>query len=167
MPKKKDHLRITPLQSIRRKCLWCCAGSHTEVRLCPAEGCPLWEYRLGKRPAQSHRTPVQAIKAKCRDCCGETWADVQKCPGQKLADGACPLFGFREGSNPNISAETRARQRAALERRRLVEKRQSSPLVATSETEGRVFVHPEGEGLGNAPFLFNPATAGNPAQVAR
>lgn len=167
MLKKKQQPNMTPMRSIRHKCLWCCADSAKEVRLCPAVDCQLWEYRLGKRPEHAQRTPGQAIKAKCRDCCGETWADVQKCPGLKLADGPCTLHPFRAGANPNISEETRARQREAMERRLLVEKCQSSPLVAASEDDGRAFGHPGVEGLEIDNPIFNPATAGNPVRAGR
>lgn len=37
-------------QAIRMKCLDCCCGNAAEVRRCPAEKCPLWEFRLGKNP---------------------------------------------------------------------------------------------------------------------
>jgi hypothetical protein len=37
------------LKEIRAYCLWCCAGSKHEVRLCPVADCPLWGYRFGKR----------------------------------------------------------------------------------------------------------------------
>jgi len=158
MPKKKTH--ITPMQAIRRKCLWCAGGSRIEVRLCPATSCPLHEYRGGKRPENATLTPLQAIKAKCRDCCGLTWADVQKCPGLKLADGPCSLHPFREGANPNISAETRARHRAAMEGRRLAEKRQSSPLVEASETKGRGFVQAEVGDFEIDNPIFNPLAVG-------
>ena len=36
------------LRAIRAHCLWCCKDSRTEVRLCPAEDCPLWLYRFGE-----------------------------------------------------------------------------------------------------------------------
>lgn len=41
----------SPLKAIRRYCRWCCLKSNNEVRLCGAEGCPLWWYRFGVRPA--------------------------------------------------------------------------------------------------------------------
>ena len=165
MPNKKSNL--TPMQAIRRKCLWCCDGSHTEVRLCPASDCPLHEYRSGKRPECANRTPLQAVKAKCRDCYGTTWADVQKCGGLKLIDGPCTLYPFRQGTNPNISDETRARQRAAMERRLAIEKGQSSPLVDALETDGRGFVHPEELGLEIDNPLFNPAAVGSALHARR
>ena len=42
---------MTPMKAIREKCLDCCCGSAQEVRLCPAQKCPLWPYRMGKRPS--------------------------------------------------------------------------------------------------------------------
>lgn len=40
----------TPIKAIRAKCLDCCCGSSNEVRACPVENCPLFEYRFGRRP---------------------------------------------------------------------------------------------------------------------
>ena len=40
--------RITRKKAIRLKCLNCCCDKSNEVRLCPATGCPLWRFRLGK-----------------------------------------------------------------------------------------------------------------------
>lgn len=44
-PNKKPLLKI-----IREKCLDCCVGKHSEVRLCHITDCPLWPYRMGKNP---------------------------------------------------------------------------------------------------------------------
>ena len=38
---------LTRTQAIRRKCLDCCCGNHTEVRRCTAQKCPLFPYRMG------------------------------------------------------------------------------------------------------------------------
>lgn len=40
--------RLTRGKAIRLKCLDCCAGSYSEVRLCSATKCPLWRYRMGR-----------------------------------------------------------------------------------------------------------------------
>lgn len=40
--------KITRKKAIRLKCLDCCCDKANEVRLCPATGCPLWRFRLGK-----------------------------------------------------------------------------------------------------------------------
>lgn len=42
--------RATPVKSIRLKCLDCSCGQPSEVRFCPVKHCPLYPYRLGKRP---------------------------------------------------------------------------------------------------------------------
>ena len=42
----------TPIKAIRAKCLDCCLDQPTEVRLCEAKNCPLWEYRMGHRPKE-------------------------------------------------------------------------------------------------------------------
>lgn len=39
--------RLTRGEAIRAKCLDCCCGSYTEVRLCPVPDCALYRYRLG------------------------------------------------------------------------------------------------------------------------
>jgi len=49
--------KLTPIKAIRAKCLDCSGGSSKEVRLCPAEGCPLWPYRFGKRPLTTNENP--------------------------------------------------------------------------------------------------------------
>ena len=41
---------LTPIKSIRAKCIDCCNGQRYEVKLCVISGCPLYPYRLGKRP---------------------------------------------------------------------------------------------------------------------
>ena len=41
---------LTPIKSIRQKCLDCCAFQKKEVALCAAVNCPLHPYRFGHRP---------------------------------------------------------------------------------------------------------------------
>lgn len=42
--------KLTPLKAIRAKCMDCTAGQFIEIRLCTCIKCPLYEYRMGKRP---------------------------------------------------------------------------------------------------------------------
>ena len=42
----------TPIKSIRDKCIDCSGGQLKEVRLCPVTNCPLYPYRMGKRPTK-------------------------------------------------------------------------------------------------------------------
>ena len=44
------------LKAIRAHCLWCCNDSFQEVRSCPADTCPLWRFRFGRRPKPQPRT---------------------------------------------------------------------------------------------------------------
>lgn len=46
---------LTPLKAMRAKCLYCCAGSAHEVKLCPIPDCPLYPYRFGKTPESKKR----------------------------------------------------------------------------------------------------------------
>lgn len=41
---------MTPMQAIRAKCIDCCCGQVYEVRLCTAQDCPLYAFRMGKNP---------------------------------------------------------------------------------------------------------------------
>jgi hypothetical protein len=42
--------KLTPIKSIRKNCIECSGGSFSEVYNCGITDCPLWIYRLGKRP---------------------------------------------------------------------------------------------------------------------
>ena len=41
---------LTPIKAIRAYCIECSGGMTKEVKLCPVENCPLYPYRMGKRP---------------------------------------------------------------------------------------------------------------------
>jgi len=43
---------LRPLKAIRAKCLDCSGGMRNEVKNCKLERCPLWPYRMGKRPTK-------------------------------------------------------------------------------------------------------------------
>lgn len=55
---------LSPLKSIRAKCLDCVGDQSQEVRLCPSEGCPLWPYRMGHNP---NRKGIGGFKEKDGD----------------------------------------------------------------------------------------------------
>lgn len=48
--------KLTPLKAIRAKCMDCTAGQFIEIRLCTCTECPLYEYRMGKRPKDESTT---------------------------------------------------------------------------------------------------------------
>ncbi len=41
---------LTPIKSIRAKCLDCSNNQYSEIKDCPIRDCALYPYRLGKRP---------------------------------------------------------------------------------------------------------------------
>lgn len=53
-----DEIR-TPLKAIKQKCIECCAGQKSEVRLCETRGCALYAFRLGKNPYKKPLTDEQ------------------------------------------------------------------------------------------------------------
>lgn len=46
---------VSPLAAIRQKCLDCCCGQPSEVRLCPIERCPIHPFRMGTNPHRKRR----------------------------------------------------------------------------------------------------------------
>ncbi|WP_370167848.1 hypothetical protein [Sinorhizobium fredii] len=48
--KTAGHERKSPMKAIREKCLDCCSGQPSEVRLCESVKCPLWVFRSGTHP---------------------------------------------------------------------------------------------------------------------
>ena len=43
---------MTPIRTIREKCLDCCHYQRKEVKQCGAKACACWPYRHGHRPTQ-------------------------------------------------------------------------------------------------------------------
>ena len=43
---------LTPLRALRNRCMDCCNWSTQEVKLCPAEDCAAWPFRLGRDPSK-------------------------------------------------------------------------------------------------------------------
>lgn len=56
-----DLKHLTPIQAIRAKCIDCSCGILKEVRECPIKDCPLWPYRMGKRPAKGKNIERPAL----------------------------------------------------------------------------------------------------------
>lgn len=99
---------MTPMQAIRKHCLWCCCNQAVEVRLCPAEKCPLNAYRHGTLKGIESPSPLRAIRARCLDCVGMSSVEVERC------ESDCTLHAFRFGKNPNFSQETRDKCRERM-----------------------------------------------------
>ena len=125
----------TPLKAVRRHCLWCCNGSFSEIKLCPAKACPLWPFRHGHRPnaedraavadqrlfplerdltgATFHGSALRAIRLRCIDCSGNSDVDVRACKFGPGHPTPCDLHHFRLGRNPNISHSDERKKAAA------------------------------------------------------
>ena len=44
-----------PLLAIRAKCVDCSCNQFKEVAECPVLKCPIWPYRMGKRPTEGDK----------------------------------------------------------------------------------------------------------------
>lgn len=88
-------MKLTPLKAIRKHCLWCANGSAHEVRVCPAETCPTWRLRFGKRIKGI--SSLKTIRKRCLDCSTFNAAEVRRCQFED-----CPLFEYRLGHNPRL-----------------------------------------------------------------
>ena len=106
----------TPLEAIRAFCVECMGGSFQGVTECADKACPFYPYRHGTPLAKGRHSPVRACRVYCFENClpGSGPEAVKDCGGDTALLGPCPVFPFRMGKNPNISAATRekARQRA-------------------------------------------------------
>lgn len=58
---------LSPTKAIREKCLDCCCGQSLEVKLCPAESCPLYPYRFGRNPNVKKRNVSEETKLAMRE----------------------------------------------------------------------------------------------------
>jgi hypothetical protein len=55
---------LTPIKAIRAKCLDCCCGQKTEVKLCTSKNCALHPYRMGHRPKASDYPTEDTLSEK-------------------------------------------------------------------------------------------------------
>ena len=47
-----EKVKLTPIKAIRKHCLECTAWNLEETRECTAIHCPLYPYRMGRRPIE-------------------------------------------------------------------------------------------------------------------
>ena len=55
---------LTPLKAIRAKCIECSCGQTKEIKLCNLKNCPLYPYRMGKRPKNDESIDKGDIEEK-------------------------------------------------------------------------------------------------------
>lgn len=63
---RKQSSKLTHKGAIKAKCLDCCCDQKKEVKLCPIDTCPLWEFRPFQGRDKSEPTPEQEAKNKER-----------------------------------------------------------------------------------------------------
>jgi len=81
--------KLTPLKSIRKKCLDC-QETYTDVKKCKFIECFLYPFRMG-----TGRAKVRNIRRYCLWCCVNNKKEVRLCPSE-----SCPLYLYRFGKNP-------------------------------------------------------------------
>jgi len=89
--------KLSPLKAIRKFCVDCSNSSY-EVKLCPANDCPLWPLRSGK--GIKGVSPLKIIRRKCYDCGEGTAFDIKNC---QFSD--CSLYHYRFGKNPALKGK--------------------------------------------------------------
>lgn len=57
------HRKMSPMKAIREKCLDCCSGQPSEVRLCESVKCSLWPFRSGSHPYTSAKMKNPLLQA--------------------------------------------------------------------------------------------------------
>ena len=89
-------MKLTPLRSIRKFCLWCVLDQIVEIQQCPSKDCPLWRFRMGKGNAK-----LRDIRLKCLDCSGGSEKTARECRFPN-----CSLFAYRMGHRPKGTPKT-------------------------------------------------------------
>ena len=87
---------LTPGQSIKRYCYWCCNEQRPVKSHCDAVECVLYEKR--------GRTALKRIRARCIDCSGYLKGEVKTCRFKE-----CVLWNYRMGRNSVVSDAAKKR----------------------------------------------------------
>lgn len=110
--------QLSPLKSIRAKCIDCCTGSLGTVRHCDFKvECPLWDFRMGKG-AKGKGGLMKPIRRYCLWCMRDQPMEVRLCPCAER----CALYPYRLGRRPTtrpLLAE-KTQRRAGVEARAAV-----------------------------------------------
>lgn len=93
--------KLTPLQSIRKECLYCMGGSSQIVNGCETITCTLWPYRTGIIQPGADRRLLRIIRAFCLECV-EGYAEVKNCTGKMIDGHKCNFHQYRLGKRPKM-----------------------------------------------------------------
>lgn len=127
--------RLSPLDSIRHYCLWCCGYSRQEVASCSANTCSLFPYRLGTILPGAPRNVVKVIKRKCEDCLPMGAAECDAFQAYEIHP-PCPIWPFRLGGNPHYGDG---------QRKKLQKHGKERGFGTGSQTSSAPTIHPGGE----------------------
>ncbi len=89
----KNEKTLTPLKAIREYCIGCMNGQVVEIRLCPINDCPFYEYRFGVKNGKE--SALKVIMKKCQECGEGDKNSIKQCEFKE-----CPVFSYRKGHNP-------------------------------------------------------------------
>lgn len=92
---------LTPTKAIRKYCIGC-GENAADVKGCSFTDCPLYPFRMGRRPKGS--SPLKSIRAHCLGCNG-TSMEVKLCPAEE-----CKLWAYRTGHRPRGEEDGEAEQ---------------------------------------------------------
>jgi hypothetical protein len=98
---------VTPLQRIRKTCLWCMGGQRSMVQDCPSKSCPFYPYRFGRIEPGASRRLLRAIRRFCLACAGSA-QDVKTCTAGQGDSDPCWLLAYRFGKRPKTGRKTNA-----------------------------------------------------------
>ena len=62
-----DKLYDTPIEAIRKNCLWCTLNSYKEIKECTVISCPLYAYRMGIRPSDETKDTLRDFQEKTNE----------------------------------------------------------------------------------------------------
>ena len=132
--------RVSALKMIRQKCLDCCAGNAVEVRLCILWDCPLWPYRMGKKPAPDRRPEVwdpERVREEVVEKIKRMGVkDAEERVGE-VPEGVKRLVKRAKRKKSNLSREERERRGERLrEMREKKEAEKSSASKSLGEDQG-------------------------------
>ena len=91
--------KLSPLQAIRKQCLFCQSDNAKQVSECHLKECLFYHFRFGRADKISNDkrilSSLKRIKLYCRECSDFNISEQKNCP---ILD--CVLYPFRLGRNP-------------------------------------------------------------------
>ena len=74
-----------PVKAIKAKCIDCCCGNESEVRVCPCEDCPLHPYKIEKNPYRAKHEYTEEERKRMAERFARSLANASKTGRKKDA----------------------------------------------------------------------------------